>query len=331
MTSHSSNYTFFINSPSNSMPLHPQAKVFLDIVNVSNRTPLQTLGALQAREAYAERPDDLAPPWVAVDSVEDRIIQQPHTSIPTRIYTPKKASTPLPICIFYHGGGMVIGSIEGYDTLCRQICVQSDCIIVSVDYRLAPEHKFPAAIDDAYAAFLWVRQHAEDFCGDNNNIAVSGDSAGGSLAAVVSITARDQNIAGIKCQVLIYPATAPHADSPSHLAFAKGYFLERDTVLWFHASYIRSDKDREDFRYAPLIAEDLSHLPPALVVVAAYDTLRDEGVAYANRLAASAVDVTLQEYAGMFHPFLSLAGVLDDGKKAITLLANYLHQHLHNN
>jgi acetyl esterase len=311
------------------MPLHPQAKIFLDIVNTSDRIPLQTLGAPKARELYAERSDHLAPVWVDVFTVENRIIQQDKASIPIRIYTPQKSLTPLPICIFYHGGGMVIGSLDGYDTLCRQICVQSGCIIVSVDYRLAPEHKFPAAIDDAYAAFLWVLQHAEDFGGDKNAIAVSGDSAGGSLAAVVSITARDNGINGIKCQALIYPATAPYANSPSHFTFAKGYFLERATVLWFHESYIHSNKDRENFRYAPLIAKELTYLPPALIIVAAYDTLRDEGVAYANRLTTSGVDVTLQEYDGMFHPFVSLAGVLDDGKEAITLIANYLHQHLY--
>jgi acetyl esterase len=313
------------------MPLHPQANAFLNIVNASNRIPLHTLGAAKAREVYAERPDNLAPPWVPVFNVKDRIIQQSNLSVPLRIYTPKESCVPLPICIFYHGGGMVIGSLDGYDTLCRQICMQSKCIVVSVDYRLAPEHKFPAAIDDAYAAFLWIRQHAKDFGGDKSNIAVSGDSAGGNLAAVVTILARDQHLAGIKCQTLIYPATAPYADSPSHFAFAKEYFLERETVLWFHESYIRSDNDRKDFRYAPLIAKTLAHLPSALVIVAKYDTLRDEGVAYANRLTSSGIDVTLQEYEGMFHPFVSLAGVLDEGKEAISVMSNYLHQHLYNN
>jgi len=311
------------------MPLHPQAKEFLETINTSHRIPLQTLGAKKAREAYAERPNNLAPPWVTVFSIENRLIQHNHLSIFIRVYIPKKSPSLLPVCIFYHGGGMVIGSLDGYDTLCRQMCVQSNCIIVSVDYRLAPEHKFPAAIDDAYSAFLWVKQNAESIGGNSEKLAVSGDSAGGSLAAAVTLLARDQNLTNIKCQVLAYPATAPYADSPSHFAFAKGYFLERETVLWFHESYIRSDKDREDFRYAPLIANDLADLPPALIILAAYDTLRDEGDAYANRLIASGVDVTLQEYEGMFHPFISLAGILDDGKKAIALIAHYLHQHLH--
>jgi len=303
------------------MPLHPQAKAFLDIINASDRIPLPVLGAKKSRELYTERPEYIAPPWVAVFSVEDRIIEQNDLSIPIRIYTPKEPTTPLTTCVFYHGGGMVIGSIEGYDTLCRQLCVASECIIVSVDYRLAPEHKFPAAIDDAYAAFLWIYLHAESLGGDRNKIAVCGDSAGGSLAAVTAIMARDQKISCIKHQMLIYPATAPHANSSSHFDFAKGYFLERDTVLWFHDCYIRSEKDRQDFRYAPLITENLENLPPALMIIAGYDTLRDEGIAYANRLTASNVEVTLIEYEGMFHPFLSLAGVLDDGKEAIKIMA----------
>jgi acetyl esterase len=308
------------------MPLHPQAKAFLDIINASDRTPMRALGAEKAREAYAARPKYFASQWVDVFSVENRVVEQNNLSIPIRIYSPKQSQALLPVCIFYHGGGMVIGTLDGYDTLCRQICVQSDCIIVSVDYRLAPEHKFPAAIDDAYTALLWVLQQAETFGGDKNNIAISGDSAGGSLAAVVTILARDQGISNIKCQVLIYPATASHADSSSHLAFAKGYFLERDTVLWFHESYIVSDKNREDFRYAPLIAKELTHLPPTLIIVAGYDTLRDEGVAYASRLTASGIDVSLQEYPGMFHPFVSLAGVLDEGKEAISAVAKTLRK-----
>jgi len=225
---------------------------------------------------------------------------------------------------------MVIGSLSGYDTLCRLICVQSDCIIVSVGYHLAPEHKFSLAIDDAYGAFLWVLQHAENFGGDENNIAISGDSAGGSLAAVVTILARDQGISNIKCQVLIYPATASHAHSSSHLAFANGYFLERDTVLWFQESYIVSDKDSEDFRYAPLIAKELTHLPPTLIIVSGYATLRDEGVAYADRLTASGVDVSLQEYPGMFYPFVSLAGVLDEGREAISAVGKALRKFTQN-
>jgi acetyl esterase len=310
------------------MPLAPQAEHFLNIVNASGNPPLHTLGAEKAREAHENRPDYLAPEWVSMFRVLEHVIETPDTDIPVRSYQAIEAKHPLPILVFYHGGGMVIGTLDSYDTLCRQLASQSECIVVSVDYRLAPEYKFPTAVNDAYAALEWTLSHAHNFGGDPSNIAVGGDSAGGNLAAVVAIMARDHSLNAIKFQLLIYPATAPHANSASHFTFAKNYFLERDTVLWFHNSYIQSDKDREDFRYAPLIADSLRNLPPALVIVAAYDTLRDEGVAYAERLQESGVSVELQEYDGMFHPFVSLAGILDEGKRAITASANALRFYL---
>jgi acetyl esterase len=219
---------------------------------------------------------------------------------------------------------MVIGSLDSYDTLCRQLSVQSGCIIVSVDYRLAPENKFPAAVDDAFAALDWVSQYADSFNGDSNNLTIAGDSAGGTLAAAVALMSRNHATINIKFQLLIYPALAAHADSESHHKFAKGYFLERLTILWFQECYIQTEADRQDFRYAPLNAENLSGLPTALIMVADHDPLRDEGVEYAKRLTASGVDVELQEYEGMIHPFLSLAGILDQGRHAIALAAKAL-------
>lgn len=306
------------------MPLDPQAQFFLTQVNSAGKPPLHTLGAVKAREAYASRPDYLAPAWVDMFRVFERDINHVGTSVPVRIYQAIACEKTLPVLVFYHGGGMVIGTLDSYDTLCRQLAVQSGYIVVSVDYRLAPEHKFPAAVDDAYAVVDWISAHANEIGGDTKAIAVGGDSAGGNLAAVVAIMARDNGLPPLTSQVLIYPATAPHANSASHLNFATGYFLERDTVLWFHNSYLRDDKDREDFRYAPLLADSLSQLPPALVIVAGYDTLRDEGVAYVERLKEAGVSVVLSEYAGMFHPFLSLAGVLDEGRRAISEVANAL-------
>ena len=306
------------------MTLDPQAKAFLDHINGLVREPLHVLGAVKAREAYADRPDALGPKWRSVFAVQDRLINEAEQAIPLRIYTPIDSEQPLPVLLFYHGGGMVIGTLDGYDTLCRQLAVHSGCIVVSVDYRLAPENKFPAAVEDAYAALVWVQEHAERFNGDAQCIAVGGDSAGGNLAAVVAILARDNHLPGLVFQLLIYPATASYADSASHRRCSEGYFLERPTVLWFHNSYIRCDSDRQDFRYAPLITESLRDLPPALVIVAGYDPLRDEGVAYAQRLRDSGVGVQLQEYPGMFHPFVSLAGVLDAGQHAIEYSAQAL-------
>ena len=310
------------------MPLHPQAKAFLDQVNATTKIPFHELGAVKAREVYADRPPQLAPEWVSVFHVEDKLLETAVGDILVRCYTPVESEELLPVLVFYHGGGMVIGTLDGYDTLCRQLAVQSGCLVVSVDYRLAPENKFPAAVEDAYHALAWIVEHAPQLGADPERIAIGGDSAGGNLTAVVALLARDHELADIKCQLLAYPATAAYADMPSHFRNAKGYFLERETILWFHSSYIRSDRDRQDFRYAPLIADSLANLPPAMVIVAGYDNLHDEGVAYAERMRASGVDVELLEYEGMFHPFLSMAGILDDGKDAITQLATYLKRYL---
>ncbi len=310
------------------VPLDTQAQFFLEQVKRANSPPLHSLGAEKAREAYAQRPDYLAPEYVELWRVENRCISiEDQPSIPVRIYTPQEPQQPLPILVFYHGGGMVIGTLDSYDTLCRQLAKQANYIVVSVDYRLAPEHKFPAAVEDAYAALVWAYNNAQTIGGNPDSIVVGGDSAGGNLAAVSAIIARDNQTMSLQAQLLIYPATAPKADSASQLSFAEGYFLERETILWFHNSYIRNDLDRNDYRYAPLIAPSLSQLPPALVIVAGYDPLRDEGAAYAQRLQDSGVEVELSEYSGMFHPFVSLAGVLDEGKRAIEECAAMLRHY----
>ncbi len=310
------------------MPLHEEAHNFLKAYYSLNKSPLHQLGADKARAAYAERPDEFAPEWIALHSVVDDTIPFQKRMIPIRIYTPTASDQKLPILVFYHGGGMVIGTLDSYDTLCRQLCYQAECIVISVDYRLAPEHKFPCAVEDAYAALEWPIMNATNINGDKNRIALGGDSAGGNLAAVVSILAKNNHIHGIKLQLLIYPATAPHANSDSHYQFAKGFFLERDTVLWFHDCYLRSEKDREDYRYAPLLCDNLSGVAPAHIIVASHDTLRDEGVAYAEKLQQYNVPVTLSEYQGMFHPFVSLAGILKEGEKAIKECAVALREHL---
>ena len=314
--------------------LDVQAKVFLDAINRSNRTPLPQLGAIKARDLYAQRPKEWAPDYVDIKEVMNIDITSCAHKIPIRLYKPhltlKQQPTNLPTILFYHGGGMVIGSLDGYDTLCRQLCHQTKCLVISVDYRLAPEHKFPSAAEDAFMSYQWVVEHIASFGGDPQKVILCGDSAGGTLAAVTALLARDRSAIKPILQILLYPAVASYADSDSHYRYGQGYFLERDTVLWFHESYIRSDNDRQDFRYAPLIAKSLKDLPPTYVVVAGFDTLRDEGVAYAKRLREEGVEVTLKEYEGMFHPFISLAGILDEGKRAISectlFIRNFLTQ-----
>jgi acetyl esterase len=214
-----------------------------------------------------------------------------------------------------------VGSLDSYDAVCRQLALQGDCIVVSVAYRLAPEHKFPAGVEDSFAALRWVAQHATKIGGDANRLAIGGDSAGGNLAAVCAILARDAGTPKLAMQLLVYPRTAPDEEFPSHYEFAEGHLLTRKTILWFHRHYRASDADRRDFRYAPLICNDLSRLPPALIIVGECDPLRDDGIKYAERLQREGNVVELTDYPGMIHPFLSMGGAVDAGRRALAQVA----------
>jgi acetyl esterase len=257
---------------------------------------------------------DIAPE--RVHGCEERVADGPHGGIPLRIYTPRASAEPFPLLVWLHGGGHVVGSLDSYDALCRMLALQADCVVVAVDYRLAPEHRFPAGVDDAFAALQWAGAHAAEIGGDAARIAIGGDSAGGNLAAVCAILARDAGFPALGFQLLVYPRTAPDEESASHRAFAEGYLLTRRTIQWFHAHYRAADADRLDPRYAPLRCADLVRLPPALVIVAEFDPLHDDGVDYARALERAGNRVTLSEYAGMVHPFFSMGGVIDTAREA---------------
>jgi acetyl esterase len=218
--------------------------------------------------------------------------------------------------VWLHGGGHVVGTLDSYDALCRMLCMDAECIVIAVDYRLAPEHKFPAGVEDSYAALKWSFTHAASLGGDRDRVALGGDSAGGNLAAVCAILARDGKIGDLVLQLLVYPRTAAAEDSESHHRYADGHLLTRRTILWFHDHYRASGDDRRDWRYAPLDCPDLSDLPPALVIVGECDPLHDEGVAYADALRRAGNAVTLSDYPGMIHPFFSMGGALDAGRAA---------------
>ncbi len=251
--------------------------------------------------------------------VRDQNIPGPAGDLPVRVYTPKDGSTPRPVLVFYHGGGWVIGGLDEYNGVCSALAYKSGCVVVSVDYRLAPEHPFPAAVEDCYAALEWVAANADELGADASRIAVSGDSAGGNLATVVTLLARDNNGPKITFQALIYPATGLKVGRfDSYRVNGEGLFLTTRTMEYFGGHY---QPDMTDFRAVPLDAKDLSGLPPALILVAGYDPLRDEGKAYAKRLMESGVPVVLTEYAGMIHGFFSMSGVLDAGKQAVNQLA----------
>jgi acetyl esterase len=306
------------------MPLDPQSEYVLGLIRKSDKPEYWQLSAAEAREWHERKAGILDIKPEPVFKVEDQRIPGPAGEIAVRVYTPRESSGLFPILVWLHGGGHVVGSLNSYDAVCRSLSLQADCMIVSVDYRLAPEHKFPAGVEDSFAALTWVGGHAADIGGDPNLIAIGGDSAGGNLAAVCAILARDQKFPPLVFQLLIYPRTASHEESPSQHEFAEGYLLTRKTILWFHNHYRATDEDRNDFRYAPLICDDLSHLPPALIIVGEYDPLRDEGIAYAERLEREGNTVELANYPGMIHAFISMGGAIDAGRRAITHAATAL-------
>jgi acetyl esterase len=258
-----------------------------------------------------------------IGKVEDRTIPGPAGAIPIRVYTPlSTTSTLLPGLVFFHGGGFVIGDLETHDDLCRGLCNDSGCRVVSVDYRLAPEHPFPAAVEDCFAATQWVAAHAGELGIDAQKIAVGGDSAGGNLAAVVAQLAKKDG-PKVAFQLLIYPVTQFGAaeETRSMRENAKGYFLERDGMDWFTRCYAPDAAHRNDPRLSPLLAKDVSGLPPAYVITAGFDPLRDEGKDYADKLDAAGVPVTYVNYPGMVHGFFSMRSFIPKAREAVAAAA----------
>jgi acetyl esterase len=251
-----------------------------------------------------------------VGSVEDRTLLGPGGGLQVRIYVPF-GKGPFPVLMYFHGGGWVIGDIESSDGLCRTLANAAGCIVVSVDYRLAPEHPFPAAADDAYHATLWAAANASSFGGDPLRIAVCGDSAGGNLAAVVAQIARDRGKPALCFQLLIYPVTDAACDTPSYSEKAEGFFLTRDAMQWFWNHYVRNDAERSHPYASPLRASNLADLPAALVITAELDPLRDEGESYAERMRAAGTPVQLTRYDGMIHGFFAMSAIIDQGRTAI--------------
>ena len=237
--------------------------------------------------------------------VKDRIVQGSEAAIPIRLYYPSKKEN-LPVIIFFHGGGFVINSIESHDNVCRRICRDSKAIVVSVDYRLAPEHKFPAAVIDTYDATVWVANNCASFGGDPSKLIVMGDSAGGNLATVTALKARDLNGPKIAYQILVYPCTDARLCHPSITTKGKGYILTKSLMNWFLEQYKESEEQIFDPYVSPYLAEDLSELPPALIQLAEYDPLYSEGKAYADRLRAAGNRVQLTKYKGLIHTFFTM-------------------------
>jgi acetyl esterase len=258
----------------------------------------------------------LLPPPPPVADTTDTTIPGPAGEIPVRIYTPQGRG-PFGVFVYFHGGGWTIGDIPSHDGIAAAIANAAYCQVVSVGYRLAPEHKYPAAPDDCFAATRWVFEQAATFGGDPRRIAVGGDSAGGNLAAVVCLMARDRRAFRPVLQVLIYPAVDHDFNRPSMRENSEGYLLSRNDMVWFWHHYLARPDDASQAYAVPMRAEDLQGLPPARILVAEYDPLRDEGVAYAHRLREAGVPVALTCYEGMIHAFLAQTAIFDKARKAI--------------
>lgn len=295
------------------MPLHPQAQELLDTLT-SSPTPLNQMPPAEARAAYDRfiEPRNFDPDPVA--RVEDREIEGPHGPVSMRIFWPADAPDgPLPIFIFYHGGGFVIGSVESREPQCRKIANGAECIVVAPRYRLAPEHKFPAAHDDAWAAAQWVAANAEALGGDPARLAIGGDSAGGNLAAMISQRAHESGAFQFVHQVLVYPSTDFFfsLDLPSYALLDEAYFLNRQQIAWYHEQFLPDDVDRGDLRLGPALATDFGGLPPALIITAEFDPLRDDGKHYGELLSAAGVPVEHTCYDGMIHGFFHYGKTID--------------------
>jgi acetyl esterase len=297
------------------MPVDPQVRVLLDQLEQMGGPALNEMTPEQGRAAFAQLGQAGGVPE-PVERIEDLTIPGPASDLKARIYTPS-GGAPLPAMVFFHGGGWVIGDLETHDRLCRALANASGSLIVAVDYRLAPEHKFPAAVDDAFAAVKWVAEHAAELGADPARIGVGGDSAGGNLSAVIALQARDRGGPKLAYQLLIYPATDLASDTPSKRENGDGYFLTRRDMTWFEGHYIRSEEDRANPLVSPMRAADLTGLPPAIVVTAEFDPLRDEGEAYGEKLRKAGVPVQLRRYDGMIHGFVSMSGVVNRGRDAV--------------
>ena len=296
------------------MPLDPEAKMLLEQLTTVVR-PFDELSVVEARAAIVTL-SAAAGEGEAVARVDNRTVPGPRGEIPVRVYTPE-GHAPFPVLVYFHGGGWVIGSLETHDGLCRHLANAAGAVVVSVDYRLAPEHPFPASGEDAYAATRWVAANAAVIGGDAKRIAVGGDSAGGNLAAVVSLMARDRGGPPLVFQLLVYPVTdVPSAKTASYRENAEGYFLTAKMMHWFWDHYCGKNPDLSDPYLCPLRAKDLKRLPPALVVTAEFDPLRDEGEAYAARLREAGSQAHVKRYAGMIHGFFGMGPLLTKAREA---------------
>jgi len=306
------------------MPLDPLAQAFLDQLAAQPTPKLWEMPPTVARLAFAAMMNFVGPKDVPIGKIEN--ISMPG-DIALRVYTPVAAGgEALPAIVFFHGGGFTIGDLDTHDGICRILAAESGARVIAVNYRLAPEHKFPAAMDDAFAAVSWIEKNASALGVDANRIVVAGDSAGGTLSAVVCQLAKEKGGPKIAYQLLMFPGTQIGGLFASLREFAVGYMLEKRSIDWFYGNFIPPGTDPLDPRHSPLLAEDVSGLPPAYVMLGGCDPLHDEGLAYADKLRAANVPVTVADYPSMLHSFIYFQAVLPQAHEALAKAAKALHQ-----
>jgi acetyl esterase len=307
--------------------LDPDSAAVYKAFQEAGRPPYETVTPAEARELYLKGRFVTNPEPPELEKVEPLTIPAPHGSIPARIYTPRtlrKTNGLAPCLVFFHGGGWVIGNLDSHDVVCRKLADEGQLMVISVDYRLAPEHKFPAAVDDAIEATKWIAGHAKQLGIDASRLMVGGDSAGGNLAAVVAIAARDGNGPGIAGQVLIYPAIDFAMTHPSHSEPETSVLLTHSVIRWFRDHYLSGAADVHDWRASPARATTLIGLPPAYVLTAGADPLRDEGDEYAHRLKEAGVPVTYRTFPGQFHGFFTMGKLLQQANVAASEIGIWL-------
>jgi acetyl esterase len=295
--------------------LTPKMAEVLERIQRAGRPPFHTLGVAEARLAYLAGAEVLDLPRAPLARVESLSVPVGEgRECPARLYAP--GTSAMPVLLYLHGGGFVIGGLETHDSLCRQLALRAGCAVLALDYRLAPEHPFPAAVNDACGALAWLAREGASSLGlDSRRLAVGGDSAGGTLAAVAALWARDRHLP-LALQLLITPGTAALADTPSHALFGRGHLLEKETIHWFFDFYLPRAQ-RTDWRFAPLLAEDHEGCAPACVILAECDPLVDEGLAYADLLRAAGVAVDLELYRGVTHDFIKMGRFVPEAEAAL--------------
>jgi acetyl esterase/lipase len=301
--------------------LHPQIQQALKAIAAANLRPIESLTPAEARRQMEETARSRRAEPLPVGRIEERTMPGPAGPIPLRLYRPD-ASGPAPAIVYFHGGGHVIGSLDTHDLIARNLCSGAEALVVSVDYRMGPEHKFPAAVEDSWAALDWTHRNAASLGADPDRLGVHGDSAGANLAAVVALMARDKGAPSLRLQSLVYPVADYTLSAPSYETFATGYgVLTRDAMVWFQGHYLGSPADAEDWRASPIKAASLAGAAPAIVVTAECDVLHDDGQNYAEALRRAGVPVEYREFPGMIHGFFGMVPVVDDAMNAQRVVA----------